>query len=164
MADGARLLELMREIADELGVELTDQGEGEYVIEYPIEEAEDLEEAEDAELADAEADEAEAAAEAAADKRRTQLVGAFTDDDEDGDTWVMVYSVFGQRDKLDPWDLLARNFDVGLPYIAVGEEDVMVCASVRLDGLDADALEDVMSEVAYWADSLEDELVGGDAF
>jgi hypothetical protein len=86
----------------------------------------------------------------------SKMVNAFVDDD-DGEAWVMIYSVFGKVEDLDPVNLLERNFSPGYTFIAVDQGDAMVCASYPLDDLDAESLEALLGDVASWADALESE-------
>jgi hypothetical protein len=131
--DGATgLRELMAAVADSLGVTLEDRGDGEYGLEFPLEED------------------------------RTQIVSAFVEQDAEGEDWVMAYSVFGQLEQLDATDLLERNWGPGFTFIAADEGDAMVCSSMPLQGLDAEMMEGLLGDVASWADTLEEELVGGD--
>ncbi|MCS6800354.1 MAG: hypothetical protein RMM58_08050 [Chloroflexota bacterium] len=88
---------------------------------------------------------------------RTKSVSAFVEDD-DGEPWVIVYSVFGSLDDLDPVDLLNRNFSPGYTFIAADEGDAMVMASYLLDDLDAESLEALVGDVASWAEALREEF------
>jgi hypothetical protein len=90
---------------------------------------------------------------------RAKTVAAFVEDDE-GDPWVMIYSVFGRMEDLDAEDLLSRNFSPGYTFIGADEGDAMVCASYPLDDIDAESLEALLGDVAAWAEALREELAG----
>jgi hypothetical protein len=126
------LRELMVQVADSVGATLEDRGDGEYSLEYPL------------------------------DDERTQVVSAFVEQDAEGEDWVMAYSVFGRLEQLEPVDLLERTWGPGFTFIAVDEGDAMVCSSMPLQGLDGEMMEGLLGDVASWADTLEEELIGGD--
>ncbi|MCS7002537.1 MAG: type III secretion system chaperone [Dehalococcoidia bacterium] len=126
----ARLRDLMREVAKNLEVRAPRDDDEEFSLDFPLEDG------------------------------RTKDVSAFAEESEDGDAWVMVYSVFGRVDDLDANDLLERNFSPGYTFIAADEGDAMVCASYPLDDLDAESLEALLGDVALWADALQSELSG----
>lgn len=128
MNEPTRLRDLMMEVADSLGVTLEDRGDGEFSLAFPV------------------------------DENRTQEVSAFVEEDDDGESWIMVYSVFATLDQVNPVDLLERNWGPGFTFIAADEGDVMVCSSMPLDGLDAEMLEGLLGDVASWADALAEEL------
>ncbi|MFN8534562.1 MAG: type III secretion system chaperone [Dehalococcoidia bacterium] len=90
---------------------------------------------------------------------RSKSVSAFVEDDE-GDPWVMIFSVFGSLEDLDPVDLLARNFSPGYTFIGADEGDAMVMASYPLDDIDAESLEALVGDVASWAEALREEFAG----
>jgi len=79
-------------------------------------------------------------------------------EEEEGEPWTMVYSVFGRLEDLDPVDLLSRNFSPGYTFIAADEGDAMVMASYPLDDLDAESLEALVGDVAAWAQALREEF------
>ena len=88
---------------------------------------------------------------------RSKSVSAFVEDDE-GDPWVMIYSIFGSLDDLDPVELLSRNFSPGYTFIAADEGEAMVMASYPLDDIDAESLEALLGDVASWAEALREEF------
>lgn len=90
---------------------------------------------------------------------RTKTVSAFVEDDE-GELWVMIYSIFGALEDLDAEDLLSRNFSPGSAFIAADEGEAMVCASYPLDDMDAETLEVLLGDVASWAEGLREEFSG----
>jgi len=126
------LRDMMQAVADEVGAQLEDDGEGYFSIEYPFEDG------------------------------RTQLVTAYADEDEEGNPWVMIYSTIGPAQGMNLMSLLERNFSIGYTHIAVDEGDALVCASMPLEELSAEDLGYVIDQVAGWADALESEFVGGD--
>ena len=97
------------------------------------------------------------------DDSTTEPVSVFVADDDE-QPWVLVYSVIGNIEDLDPVDLLERNFSPGFPYIAVDEGEALVCASEPLDELDSDTLADLLANVASWSGALREEFAEeGDA-
>jgi hypothetical protein len=123
---------MMQAVADEVGADLEDDGEGYFSLEYPFEDG------------------------------RTQLVTAYASDDEEGNGRVMVYSTIGPAQRMNLMGLLERNFSIGYTHIAVDEGDALVCASMPLEDLSAEDLGYIIDQVSGWADSLESEFVGGD--
>ena len=133
MADVARLRDLMREVAELMKIDPPADDDEEFTIAYPFEDG------------------------------TTKSVSVFLEeeDEEDGAPWVIVYSVFGSVDAMDPIDLLNRNFSPGYTFIAADEGDAMVMASYPLDDIDAESLEALLGDVASWAAALREEFGSG---
>ena len=93
---------------------------------------------------------------------RSQAVNVFVDDDLTGETWVVARSPIGDVEELDPIELLERNAAVGYPFVAVSDGQAFVCAQLPAAIVTVDLCQRMLMDVAVFADSLEEELVGGD--
>jgi hypothetical protein len=93
---------------------------------------------------------------------RRQRVEAHIERDGTGEEWLVVSSPVGPVDKLDPVELLRRNALPGYPYVAVEDTLAKVFAQLPLAVVDAALCRRMLIDVAVFADSLEEDLLGSD--
>ncbi|MFV8750090.1 hypothetical protein ACNOYE_06040 [Nannocystaceae bacterium ST9] len=102
------------------------------------------------------------ALEVAFEDGRTQLVTVGIEDDEDGDSWMSVYSVIGPLAELDAEALLEANSGIGYAFIAASEGEAYACAQLPLESVDVDLCKAMIWSVAMFADGIEDQAFGTD--
>lgn len=102
------------------------------------------------------------ALEVAFDDGRTQLVTIGIEDDENGDSWVSVYSTIGALADLDAEALLEANSGTGYAFIAACEGEAYACAQLPLSNVDVDLCQAMIWSVAMFADGIEGEAFGSD--
>ena len=93
---------------------------------------------------------------------RRQAVHAYIERDGTGEEWLVVSSPVGPVDAVDPVELLRRNALPGYAYVAVEDEQVKVFAQLPLAVIDAALCRRMFIDVAVFADSLEEDLLGRD--
>lgn len=100
--------------------------------------------------------------EVAFDDGRTQVVAVGIEDDDDGETWVTAHSPIGAIVDLDAEALLEANSATGFAFVAVRDGEAYACAQLPLAVVDVDLCKAMIWSVAGFADSIEEEELGGD--
>ncbi len=102
------------------------------------------------------------ALEVAFEDGRTQLVTVGIEDDDDGDSWVSVYSIIGALADLDAEALLEANSGTGYAFIAAADGEAYACAQLPLETVDVDLCKQMIWSVAVFADRIEEAALGTD--